>query len=256
MQKFLTNFLVLGCGLLLAANQAVAFGPDDVGLIQISPTALGPGWKMIQNVYSDADTTTRYEKKTTLTPNKNPASTTLQVKGVIPSIPGANSIPGVNGLSGAISAAVNDKQPAAPAGLNIRSSKPQAPAGPQLLRAESVTTSLIPKPEQIETDVLIKQMGKSFTEDFQHKGCESGPPLPVPQASDMFRVWVQIFQCQKTKNVGLQFYIDADPASIYLVTYSDTSYPFTIESRDAAEALIKGAVSVCYKDGKDCYPLK
>jgi hypothetical protein len=47
---------------------------------------------------------------------------------------------------------------------------------------------------------------------------------------------------------GIQYYIDADPKNIYLITYTNTQYPFTGTSRKAAETLIKSAMKICYQD--------
>jgi hypothetical protein len=225
MPKFLAYFTTVFFGAVLFASSAWAFGPDDIADVEIAPFALGPGWKQVPNVYTDSDTTVRYERKTEIVPKAPP--------------------PPKTSLASSVSSLTVSKK-----------SAQQAPAGPQVIRIESVTKSLIAKPEAIETNVLIGKIGTSFTQGFLRKGCESGPPIPVPQKTDMFRAWLQVFQCQKTKGTGLQFYIDADPTSIYLVTYTDTHYPFTIESRDAAEATIKNAITVCYQSGKNCLQLQ
>jgi hypothetical protein len=223
MTKFLLQlFMIAASVCMLGTNTAYAFAADDVADVEISPDLLGKGWKWVPNVLGDSDTTSRYERKTEIVP-------------VAPAPPPTGTVPSLS----------LKKAPAQ-----------QQPTGPRIVRIESLTRTQVQKPPNIETDVLLKQMGAMFTSGVRGKGCESGLMTQEKETGDQFRAWIQIFQCQKSKQTGLQYTIDADPQTLYLLTYSDTHYPFTVETRDAAEAMIKGAVTICYHGGKDCYTLK
>jgi hypothetical protein len=134
--------------------------------------------------------------------------------------------------------------------LNDKKSPP-----PATQTIQSITQRVDPKPAHVATEDFINQMAQILTKGLSSKGCETGAPLNEPQVGDNFRVWVQVFQCEKSSLTGLQFYIDADPQNIYLITYTDTEYPFTLASRAAIEKEIKSALKICYQTGQ-CFPVQ
>lgn len=106
-----------------------------------------------------------------------------------------------------------------------------------------------------DPNILINQMGDILKKGLTSKGCEVGLPMLEPQVSDEFKVWVQVYQCKQVKLTGLQYYIDADPQLVYLLTYTSNDYPFTAESRDKAEKEVRSMIQVCY-NGKACTPVQ
>jgi hypothetical protein len=113
-------------------------------------------------------------------------------------------------------------------------------------RIETISQRVEAKPVHVEGEAFVMQMGDILSKGLSAKGCETGVPYSVPESGSNFKVWIQVFQCQKSTLTGLQFYIDADPQNIYLITYTDTQYPFTGDSRSNTEDMIKSALKICY----------
>jgi hypothetical protein len=123
------------------------------------------------------------------------------------------------------------------------------------IQIETLSKRQEKKPVHANSGALVAQMGDLLTKGLKTKGCESGMPMLEPQTGDNFKVWVQVFQCNKVKLEGLQYYVDADPQNIYLYTYTNNDYPFTPETKAAAEKEVKSLIQVCY-NGKDCVGLQ
>jgi hypothetical protein len=121
-------------------------------------------------------------------------------------------------------------------------------------KIESLSQRVEAKPVHVAPEDFVMQMGNILSQGLSGKGCETGAPYSVPQNSSSYKMWIQVFQCQKSQLTGLQFYIDADPQNIYLITYTNTQYPFTGESRANTVELIKSALKICY--GTTCYDVQ
>jgi hypothetical protein len=129
-----------------------------------------------------------------------------------------------------------------------------APPPPATEIIQTLSKRTQAKPIHVPTNAFIKQMSDILAKGLSGKGCETGVPFEEPQAGDRFHLWAQVFQCEKSQLTGIQYYIDADAKNVYLITYTNTQYPFTGDSRKAAETLIKGSIQICYAD--KCYPLQ
>ncbi len=143
--------------------------------------------------------------------------------------------------------------PVSPAELKIIQAQPKpfgrnAPPPPPTEYIQTLSQRTQAKPIHVETTDFITQMAQILAGGLKSKGCVVGTPFSEPQSGDRFRVWAQVFECQKVQLTGIQYYIDADAKNIYLITYTNTQYPFTGESRKAAETLIKSALKICYQD--------
>jgi hypothetical protein len=119
---------------------------------------------------------------------------------------------------------------------------------------ETLSQRSQPIPIHVASTDFIKQMAQILSSGLTSKGCLVGVPFAEPQSNGRFTLMAQVFQCQKSQLTGIQYYIDADPKNIYLMTYTNTQYPFTGESRKAAEGQIKSAMKICYQD--QCYPVQ
>jgi hypothetical protein len=149
--------------------------------------------------------------------------------------------------------------PVSPAELKIIQAQPKpsgrnAPPPPATEYIQTLSQRTQAKPIHVPTTDFINQMAQILAGGLKSKGCQVGVPFPEQQSGDRFHVWAQVFQCQKVQLTGIQYYIDADPQNIYLITYTNTQYPFTGESRKAAETLIKSALKICYQD--QCYAVQ
>jgi hypothetical protein len=103
--------------------------------------------------------------------------------------------------------------------------------------------------------MTIQEMSTRLKKQAIDQHCEADDTVTLPQDSDaLFRVWSQTFQCKQSRSGIIQFYIDVDPTTMYLFTYTVPYYPFSPSMRDTANNVLKSAIHICYK-GKECSAL-
>jgi hypothetical protein len=100
----------------------------------------------------------------------------------------------------------------------------------------------------------IRQMMDRINKQALTQHCESLETDSAPQGSNKYQVWAQAFQCKPSVSGIIQLYIDIDPQTMYIFTYTSPHYPFTQEMRDKANQMLKASIQVCYK-GQSCMSL-
>ncbi len=119
-------------------------------------------------------------------------------------------------------------------------------------REESLVEVQITKQSNKDPAILIKEISDRLKKQATDQHCEADDATPLPQDSDVaYHLWSQTMQCKLSQSGIIQYYLDVDPATLYLFTYTTPHYPLTSDLRDNANNMVKSASYVCYK-GKDC----
>lgn len=101
----------------------------------------------------------------------------------------------------------------------------------------------------------IQEMNFRIESQLGAAGCKSSGLIQLPQKNNMFSAWIETFQCSYSALSLVQLFIDADARNIYLLTYTNTEYPFTKTTEKAAFQFLKSAAKICYAD-KKCYSVQ
>jgi hypothetical protein len=103
-------------------------------------------------------------------------------------------------------------------------------------------------------DKFASQLFES-TKDLMAKNECTYENIPnVPQTSGAGNEWGIYWQCAKNSLTGFMFFINADPKTMYTITYKAMqSYPLKPTSRDNMNKILKN-LQLCYKS-KTCTPL-
>jgi hypothetical protein len=117
--------------------------------------------------------------------------------------------------------------------------------------AEGLVEAEMTKKKGLDPNAVITEMTNQVNKQALTQHCDAQDVEVVPQDNGQFKVWRQTFQCKASQSGIIQLYIDADPDTMYLFTYTSPHYPFTSELRDTANQLLKNSIQVCYK-GKSC----
>jgi hypothetical protein len=119
---------------------------------------------------------------------------------------------------------------------------------------ESLISAQLSKEANQDSQAAIREMMDRINKQALAQHCESLETANWPQANNKFQVWTQTFQCKPSVSGIIQVYVDIDPETMYLFTYTSPHYPFTQEMRDKANQLLKASIEVCYK-GQACMTL-
>jgi hypothetical protein len=98
---------------------------------------------------------------------------------------------------------------------------------------------------------LVNEMSSRIKDEVTVEHCEVDDVKKLPVPDDVFNAWYQTIQCKNSESGIIQLYLDTDPKTIYLFTYTIPGYPFTPAARSAAMDILKSSIQVCYK-GKPC----
>jgi hypothetical protein len=104
--------------------------------------------------------------------------------------------------------------------------------------AESLVEAEITKQKNQDPNAVIAEMMNQVNKQALAQHCEALDVEAVPQNNGQFKVWRQTFQCKRSKSGIIQIYIDADPQTMFLFTYTSPYYPFTTEMRNTADQLL------------------
>jgi hypothetical protein len=98
---------------------------------------------------------------------------------------------------------------------------------------------------------MVAEMSKRIKDEVTVEHCEVDDAKTLPVPDKVFNAWYQTIQCKNSESGIIQLYLDTDPKTIYLFTYTIPGYPFTPAARSAAMDILKSSIQVCYK-GKPC----
>ena len=114
---------------------------------------------------------------------------------------------------------------------------------------EILNQMTILKPSKQAGDQVVNEIFRGLTETIK-KECQVSELRQISSNSSRFKEWASDFQCGQTKSSIL--IVDADPANIYLFTYTvNTSTPNMMKK-------LQEMVKICYKKGEkdsDCYSI-
>jgi hypothetical protein len=119
---------------------------------------------------------------------------------------------------------------------------------------ESLIEAQITKDINKDVHAVIQEMMDRINKQALAQHCQALETTTVPQENNKFQVWTQTFQCKPSVSGIIQYYVDIDPQTMYIFTYTSPHYPFTQEMRDKANQLLKASIEVCYK-GRACMTL-
>ena len=119
-------------------------------------------------------------------------------------------------------------------------------------QSESLVAVDLTKEPNKDPYATITEMTKNVKQQALSQHCEAEELVsPSEEDTNQFRTWSQTFQCKPSRSAIIQLYVDADPHTIYLITYTNPNYPFAPDQRTVAKELLKNSVLICYK-GQGC----
>jgi len=118
-------------------------------------------------------------------------------------------------------------------------------------RAQSFTEIELKKEMGRDATTVINEMAMRIAKQVTIQHCDIGDLEKLPQPDNLFNLWEQRMQCKSSESGIIQWYLDVDPVTTYLFTYTLPVYPFTDQDHAAAITMLKKAIGVCYKD-KPC----
>jgi hypothetical protein len=119
---------------------------------------------------------------------------------------------------------------------------------------ESIIEAQMTKDVNKDPVIAIREMMDRINKQALAQHCQALETTNPPQEKNKFQVWSQTFQCKPSVSGIIQYYVDIDPETMYIFTYTSPHYPFTQEMRDKANQLLKASIEVCYK-GQACMTL-
>jgi hypothetical protein len=122
-------------------------------------------------------------------------------------------------------------------------------------RAQSLSEIELKKEMGKDATTLIKEMADRINKQVIVQHCKVSTLTKMPQPDNLFNLWEQRIECKRTLSGIIQWYLDVDPVTTYLFTYTIPIYPFSDKDYAAAEDLLKKSIGICYKD-KPCTVIK
>lgn len=121
---------------------------------------------------------------------------------------------------------------------------------PQTGLKEDIRIDTVKKPTNKTPEDIVKELYFGFQAAFG-QGVELSQPVFLTQNNVPFKAWlISVFS--KTHQISaFSLWIDADSLTFYMITYKVNAYLATEEERNAATALLKSSIQVCYQ--KNCY---
>jgi hypothetical protein len=101
------------------------------------------------------------------------------------------------------------------------------------------------------TDPIVKKLYASTKKLMGKNGCAYEDIQRIPQTAGENNEWGIFWQCAHNKRSGFMVFIDADPTTMYTLTYkADESYPLTPINRNNMQKILQ-TIQLCYT-GKSC----
>jgi hypothetical protein len=115
-------------------------------------------------------------------------------------------------------------------------------------------TTLVKIVDDKTDDSFVKKLYASTKKLMAQNRCQYEDIQHIPPTAGKNNEWGIYFECAQNKRTGFMFFIDADPTTMYSLTYkADQSYPLTAANRQTMHEVLK-QISLCY-EGKTCVAL-